>query len=138
MCLVPDRIAGESPGSSYSDEEIPLCFPQHESDGDEQHAHERQHCGAHLEVCKSEAPSQSQPVDVKHESDNQHDEEIEYLAKLCDVRLEWINIWDNDEENQHSQSDEGHQEHAPEFGCIAIHLVVHIPVRCHLIGKLIP
>ena len=50
MRLVPHTVTGQSPRGADANEEIALGFPQHESDGDEQQAHERQHGGAHLEV----------------------------------------------------------------------------------------
>lgn len=56
MRFVPDRIAGESPGSPYADEEIALRFSQHISDDNEQDAQKRQHGGAHLETLVAETP----------------------------------------------------------------------------------
>ncbi len=67
MRLIPDRIAGESPGSPNPDEEVSLGLSQQITDGDAQDAHERQHRGAHLEILIAKAPGQRQPVDVKHE-----------------------------------------------------------------------
>lgn len=138
MCLVPDRIAGKSPGSPNPDEPIAFCLSQHISSEDEQDTEKWQHGGAHLEVLVAEVPDEGQPVHVEHEGSNQRDEQVKRWTELCDVRLERVNVWDDEEEQEHPHSDERHQEHAPEFGHVTVHLVIHVPVRCHLIGKLIP
>ena len=138
MRLIPDCIAGESPRSPNPDEEITLGLSQQITDGDEQDAHEREHSSAHLEILIAEAPGQRQPVDVEHEGHHQRDEQVESLTELRDVRFEGINPWNYEEQYEHSKGNQRHQKYAPESGDVTVHLIVRVPVGCHLIGELIP
>lgn len=74
MCLVPDRIAGKSPGSPNPNKPVAFCLSQQIADKDEQDAKERQHGGAHLEVLKTEVPDKGQSVHVEHKGNDQGDE----------------------------------------------------------------
>lgn len=138
MRLLPDGVTGESPRRADADEEVTLCFAKHEADEDEEQAHGREQHGAESEACVAETPSQHQPVDVEHEGYEQHDEQVERLTELGDVCLVWVNVWDDQKQQEQSQCDKRYQEHAPEFGHIAVHFIVDVPMRCHLIRQLVP
>ena len=128
MGVVPDGIAGERPGCADADEEIALGLSHHEADKDEEQADGWQHSAAHPEIGVSKIPGECKSIEVDHKSDDQHDEQVECAAELGNVSFEWVNRWDHQEQHEHSQGNEGHQEHSPGPGHITIGLVINIPV----------
>jgi hypothetical protein len=90
---------------------------------------------AHAEVSVG---SRQSHMDVEHEGHHQCNEQVEHVTELGNVGLEWIDVWDDDEQQEQSQCHQRQQEHAHKFGCVAVHLVIGIPMRRHLVGQLIP
>ena len=64
--------------------------------------------------------------------------QLEHVAELGDVCLQRIDVRDEEEKHQHTESDQRHEEYAPEPGHITVDLVVGIPMRCHGIWQTVP
>src|SRR5215207_2841834 len=138
MCLVPDGITGESPGCANANEEVAFGFSHHKTNEDKEKSNGREHGTTHLEIVNSQAPGQGQTIEVDHKCNHQHNKRVKRLTELCDVCLKRVDRWHYEEQREHSQRDKRQQENTPEFGHVTIHLIIQVPVGCHLVRQTVP
>lgn len=98
VSFIPNPVAGQRPRGADAYKEVALGLAEHIADEEEQDAHGRQHGFAHTKVGVAKIPAQRQSVDIEHERNDQHDEQVERIAELGNIRFERVDIRDDQEQ----------------------------------------
>ena len=134
MGFIPDFVIAHRPRVTYADEPVAPGFADEHTGIEKECSQGRQHGCADADGV-SQVICQGKKVQICQESHQEDNEHIESSSKGSDIFFQRVDLGQNQEKQEEPNGHDGHEEHAPETGHVAIHLVFYVPMGGHLLGK---